>query len=775
MMKTGVALTMVAIFSNLVAFAAGVTHTSAKSGNWSSPETWDENGVPVHTGSETVTIKNHSVVYDGEDPQAKWYTLNLGLASGSGTSRYSQNGGTLTSTYLTEVNARQDDNRTGPCIMELTDVDARMESFRLVVGRNSGNALLKMTGGSLTQDGSSLLMGIKTKVDAVPNRIELDHVAWTNLTGALHVGYSSVGTNIVSLKDSSLYSAKDLYLGYDTDAEQVGVGRDCLLAENSALEFEGADVYLPRYRVQHSAQLVLSNSTFKARYLYVGHVSGTTNDLAFIDCPPIQTTKAYLGEQVGTVNNVLFKDLKAPKATAETMRATLTTSSTASTDTADKRRWYNFEYDNCDWTSTANIEACLTHNVGSLVLRNMTLPAANLIASNGPNAPGTLVLSNVTWNAAGKFLSVGQKAGATGVARISDSTLAGSTLTICDDGANTGHDVRGELTLDGGSATFSSMVQIRRGVGKIKLERGAKLTCDTFYLTVITGSDGTLDIGGGSEFAVTNRLWLNNQSGTRCTLTVRDGGRLSLAPGAESCQFGTACAEFVWTMEGGEVDLGENFSAGFATANGSSGIAYLNGGVVKAKGFGAPTAAGTQTVVFNGGKVQPTVSGTILAANATTRVAAGGAVFNVTEGLSTTVASSLAHDAEAGSTDGGLVKEGAGDLVLLGANSTFNGPVRINAGTIKVSSSTALPAGSVVKIDASAGAVLTRSDKVAYPEGLSLEIVGGPLDGSKRYTLVENWSGELPQVTGLPQDWKVACKNGNLVASQVKGLLMMVR
>lgn len=773
-MKVGVVLTA-AVIANLSAFAAGITHMSVKSGNWSNADTWDTNGVPVHTGSETVTIKNHSIVYDGEIPQAEWYTLYLGASSGSGTARYSQTGGTLTSTYLTEVNARSKDDRTGPCIMELTDVDARMESFRLSVGRNSGNALMKMTGGSLTLDGAQLYMGIATKADAVPNRIELDHVAWTNLTSALQVGYSSVGTNIVSLKDSSLYSTKDLYLGYFTTDGLVGVGRDCLSAENSVLEFDGADVYLTRSAARHSAQLVLSNSTFKARYLRVGYVSGTTNDLAFIDCPTIQTTKAYLGEGVRTVNNVLFKDLRAPKATAQTMRATMTTYSTASTETDDNRRWYNFEYDNCDWTSTDNIVACLTHNVGSLVLRNMTLPAANLIASNGPNAPGTLVLSNVTWNVGGKSLFIGQKAGATGVARISDSTLAGSTLTICDDAANTGHDVRGDLTLDGSVATFSGMVQIRRGVGRIRLEHGAKLTCGDLYLTGITGSDGTLDIGEDSEFVATNKLFLNNQSGTRCTLTVRDGGRLSIGSRATGCQFGTSCAEFVWTMEGGEVDLGENYSASFATANGSLGVAYLNGGVVKAKGFGAPTAAGTQTVVFNGGKVQPTATGTILAANATTRVAAGGAIFNVTEGLSATVASSLAHDADAGSTDGGLVKEGAGDLVLSGANSTFNGPVRINAGTIKVSSSTALPMGAVIKIDASAGAVLTRSDKVAYPEGLSLEIVGGPLDESKRYTLVEDWSGDLPQVTGLSGNWKVVCKDGNLVASPIKGLLLMVR
>ena len=774
-MNTGMVQAAALSVALVVWSAAGTTHTSIKSGNWSSIETWNEYGVPVYTGSETVNIANHSIVYDGENPQAKWYTLNIGPGAGTATARYSQVGGTLTSTYLTEINARPKDDRTGSCIMELTDVDARMESHRLSVGRNSGNALLKMTGGSLTLDGATLLMGIATKADAVPNRIELDHVAWTNLTSVLQVGYSSVGTNIVSMKDSSLYSKKDLYLGYLTTDALIGMGRDCLTAESSAIEFDGADVYLTKSSARHSARLVLSNSTFTANLLHVGCVAGTTNDLAFIDCPPIQTTEVRLGEQVRTVSNVLFKDLRSPKATAQTMCETLVTYSKESTDTTDNRRLYNFEYDNCDWESTENIVACLTHNVGSLVLRNMTLPAANLIASDGPNAPGTLVLSNVTWNAGGKSLYIGQKAGATGVARISDSTLAGSVLTVSDDSANTGHDVRGELTLDGSVATFSGMVQIRRGVGKIKLERGAKLTCDTFYLTFITGSDGTLDIGGGSEFAVTNKLWLNNQSGTRCTLTVRDGGRLSLAPGAESCQFGTACAEFVWTMEGGEVDLGENFSAGFATANGSSGIAYLNGGVVKAKDFGTPKSIGTQTVVFNGGKVQPTVGGMILAANATTRIAAGGAVFNVTEGLSATVASSLAHDAEAGSTDGGLVKEGAGDLVLSGANSTFNGPVRINAGTIKVSSSTALPMGAVIKIDASAGAVLTRSSKVAYPEGLSLEIVGGPLDESKRYTLVEDWSGDLPRVTGLPRNWRIACKGGNLVASQIKGILMMVR
>jgi autotransporter-associated beta strand protein len=128
-----------------------------------------------------------------------------------------------------------------------------------------------------------------------------------------------------------------------------------------------------------------------------------------------------------------------------------------------------------------------------------------------------------------------------------------------------------------------------------------------------------------------------------------------------------------------------------------NGIVNLNGGTFTMLRF-VRTAASDPgqtsfTLNLNGGTLRPAGSLTAPSifldalTDLTTVVKAGGAIINTTNpatpttAISMTIAEVLEHDDTLGATlDGGLTKNGIGNLVLSGAN-TFTGPVTVNAGT----------------------------------------------------------------------------------------------
>ncbi len=136
--------------------------------------------------------------------------------------------------------------------------------------------------------------------------------------------------------------------------------------------------------------------------------------------------------------------------------------------------------------------------------------------------------------------------------------------------------------------------------------------------------------------------------------------------------------------------------------DGSSGTLELNGGVTAVRTFLG--GSGTSSVVFNGGVLSPTVANATWFQNiGSLLVKEGGAVisndFDVT--IDHVLASGATHD-------GGLVKKGASTLTLLAAN-TFNGPVVIEMGTLKLGCDNALPAG--VSVTVKSGATLDLNGK----------------------------------------------------------------
>ncbi len=108
----------------------------------------------------------------------------------------------------------------------------------------------------------------------------------------------------------------------------------------------------------------------------------------------------------------------------------------------------------------------------------------------------------------------------------------------------------------------------------------------------------------------------------------------------------------------------------------------------------------------------------------TANVQAGGAIIN-TNGNTDTIGQALVHDttANAPATDGGLTKNGAGTLILLGTN-TYTGTTTITGGTLAVNGSTATGSAVTVVSGATLSGTGTVGGTVAYSGTINTGGVG---------------------------------------------------
>jgi autotransporter-associated beta strand protein len=154
---------------------------------------------------------------------------------------------------------------------------------------------------------------------------------------------------------------------------------------------------------------------------------------------------------------------------------------------------------------------------------------------------------------------------------------------------------------------------------------------------------------------------------------------------------------------------------GFAmgTTSGSTSTVNLDGGTFT---LGTTmTATGTSTLNFNSGVFR---AGTDILLPALTRINVrdGGAVFD-TNGKTMTIDQALSHSDIGGdaTTDGGLIKDGNGTLILGGVN-TYNGPTEVYGGTLVVNGSifgspiTTVSAGATLKGGGTIGALDARGN-----------------------------------------------------------------
>jgi fibronectin-binding autotransporter adhesin len=191
-----------------------------------------------------------------------------------------------------------------------------------------------------------------------------------------------------------------------------------------------------------------------------------------------------------------------------------------------------------------------------------------------------------------------------------------------------------------------------------------------------------LTLNGGS-LTVGSNLQLGESAGSRITLNVT-GGTLTANGTSNPIRIGAGTGECTFNLTGGEVAAAQNVMLAMNAGEFSKGTLNLDGGTLTAANI--VRGSGTNAFLnFNGGVFRPNQPATLGGLTLAT-VRAGGARID-TSLSDFAVAQPLLHDPALGaSPDGGLVKLGSGILTLSGAN-TYTGPTAVNEGTLLIGGS----------------------------------------------------------------------------------------
>ena len=180
-----------------------------------------------------------------------------------------------------------------------------------------------------------------------------------------------------------------------------------------------------------------------------------------------------------------------------------------------------------------------------------------------------------------------------------------------------------------------------------------------------------------------------------------NGGVVNVGTYFEGNTAATKAAPSFVTLNGGRLSVANRFD--FTKNTASKTVLDLNAGAVFEAGRVMQTAAAGGTFNFNGGTFVPlgAANGTELKGLTAVNVSTNGAVIDtskVADGIFT-INQALNHDARLGADlDGGLVKKGAGTLVLAATNA-FTGSTLVEAGTLKLTADGAIPAAVAVAYD----------------------------------------------------------------------------
>lgn len=240
---------------------------------------------------------------------------------------------------------------------------------------------------------------------------------------------------------------------------------------------------------------------------------------------------------------------------------------------------------------------------------------------------------------------------------------------------------RGNGTAVTAPAGLESSVRINDGKVSLgglwlaaKLNDQTSTTLTAKPLFEVNGGDvSTATLYSGNNGGAPQPQFVFNGGVTRVTGTAGDAMRLAIGAGVQSKM----------TINGGLVTV-SNTTIRLAENNSSNrGQLVLNGGRLVTRGINRQ-GTGIGEVYFNGGVLQPCVNMTLTNLSAAA-VQAGGFVADVPTGLTLTVMQPLVHDdSTLGATpDGGVIKTGAGTLVLGGVN-TYTGPTAISGGVLRV-------------------------------------------------------------------------------------------
>lgn len=380
---------------------------------------------------------------------------------------------------------------------------------------------------------------------------------------------------------------------------------------------------------------------------------------------------------------------------------------------------------NVTGTNTATINSNISH------------PHATAIQKIGT---GTLILGGTVTSTTGNNRIEG------GTMRIAGGSFSGN-LYVADSASTTG-----TLEITGGTVTSSGLSVVgTRGNGTLAMSAGTANFNGGLYMgyyavggvgnTTLHLSGGTLNVG--NSFV----LGQDNDTGATSVMNVT-GGTFNSTGSTTIGNFGSPTSTQTLNVSAGTFNAsntlilairgnatinisgtgtltmpGLQFNHGDATA--SSGTVNLNGGTLNIGAGGIFRAADTAVFNFNGGTLRATAGGGGFIASSLNRanIRNGGAIIN-DQGYQITVAEPLMHSDIGGDagTDGGLSKQGTGDLTLSGGSATYTGGTTVFAGRLVASASGALGTAGVTVVS---GAQVMGSSSATLANSFNVSGDGG--------------------------------------------------
>ena len=782
--------------------AAGAKETTfTGTGRWDASARWN-NGVPGADDTAIISDSGTSVTADGLD--VSFNTLKLGNAA-THSVIYRQKDGTLTSGYLTTVG-----NSGAAATMELENVDVALNGYRLMVGYGGADARFAMTGGTLTQNLSDgLLTGVWSKKGVA--EIVLSNVAWNVTAGDVKVGFGSIATSRVEIVGGRFVNAKELRLGANTkNYPNAGYGWNEMRVCDSVWTNSGS-IYLPM-AYTNNVSLLVSNTVFRSdTNILLAKPANTTGTLEFADCANLSfANPIQLAEGAGSHARLVLRN--------QSNVADFLANNISYKDGARSETWIeliNSPYTPSDhwWIGTS--KSC-THGV---IIRDTTYqPPADTVAARG--GLGNLVFSNATVNIfSGHLYASGDTAGSTGVLEIVDSKLTlwpnGNTEAWKNGASSPSYCVYvsnhekswGRLRISGGEIDVNTFMVPRKGYGEAIIENGADVTASSLWVGNMTGCNGILRISDTSRLYVPGKITICNQSSStgRVEQTggtiVYDASRSPASSGSDGkpahVSIGGQTGGYgYWRISDGSFTVAHsNYDIRLGDTTGGNGTLELAGGMVCTPRIFKTDNTGIGTVLFDGGlfKVYASTRDDILNSYLTAEVREGGAIID-TDGSSKNISAVLAHDSRVGAAakDGGLVKKGEGTLTLT-ATPTFTGDVRVEAGTLDISSTSfELGAGAVIGgggtlVTPPGGVTVTGAFTLDPTNAPTLTVTGGSvtigagatvtvtdaslLNKKTSYKLYNATSTTgVPTLVGFPNGWEAKNNGTSLRIRYLRGM-----
>lgn len=326
-----------------------------------------------------------------------------------------------------------------------------------------------------------------------------------------------------------------------------------------------------------------------------------------------------------------------------------------------------------------------THTVhGNLVLSYFGISASGSYTLTGGllQTGGTSLAFNTwgpaTFNQSGgihrtSLLRVADSDATRGIYKLSGGLLWAGTSTIGDGGAGTFQQTGGTHQVDG-QLIVSDSDYVLDGLD-------SQIACAALFVGTVPyvfNAWGYFYHNGGThKVSGTVRLGVAGNGAQR--------GYYSVGGGALSCE---------------RIELincsGVLVSGGTATVSGAivlgpvpnthnlENAIFIRGGTLHLGAGGLSAGPGGGRLNFDGGTLTPDVDGLSIGTLSSVTVDDGGAVID-TAGHDFTFTQPLLHLASLGTTlDGGLRKLGAGLLRLCGGTNTYNGPTRVEGGTLEI-------------------------------------------------------------------------------------------